>query len=258
MDIDTLLEQPFFDVSRLQAIARENADSYQAADPFPHILLQDLLAPDVLEAVLALVPDPGEEMPWRRVEAHFEDGEAAQKRKLGLAREQSVPPLLRRLFWELNSGAFLRFLSNLTGIRGLIPDPSLQGSGIHQILGDGVLAVHADFTWHKAYALARRINVLIYLNHDWQPEWGGNLQLWSTDMQQCVRRIMPLFGRCVIFNTSARSFHGHPEPLRVPPGVTRKSIAMYYYTVGRDDEEVVATAATDWRKTAQDRLPAAE
>jgi len=253
-----LLRRPILDFARLQALAREHAAGYRGAEPFPHIVLDGLVAPEVLEAVCELIPAPDAPMPWRRVEARFGDGEAAQAHKLGLARELELAPLVRRLIWELNSGAFLRFLSNLTGIQGLIPDPSLQGSGIHQILDGGVLAVHADFTWHKVYALARRINVLVYLNHDWREEWGGNLQLWTPDLQRCVRRILPSFGRCVIFNTSARSFHGHPEPLRCPPGITRRSLAMYYYTAGRDDEEVADTVATDWRKAPQDRLPAAE
>jgi hypothetical protein len=258
MDHDQLLSRPFFDFQSLQETARANAAAYRAAEPFPHIVLDNLLDPEVLDAVCAEVPPPDAAMPWRRVEARFADGEAAQLNKLGLAREQEVAPLVRRLFWELNSGCFMRFLGNLTGIAGLVPDPSLQGSGIHQILPGGVLAVHADFTWHKIYALARRINVLFYLNRDWREEWGGHLQLWSPDMQRCVRRIMPVFGRCVIFNTSARSFHGHPEPLACPPGVTRRSIAMYYYTAGREDEAVEDTVATDWRKAAQDALPAIE
>jgi hypothetical protein len=257
-DNPELLRQPIFDFQRMQALARERAADYRSAGPFPHIVLDGLVPAPVLEAVCGVIPSPEAPMPWRRVEARFEDGQAAQARKLGLAREFDVAPLVRRLFWELNSGCFLRFLGNLTGIQGLIPDPSLQGSGIHQILEGGVLAVHADFTWHKVYALARRINVLIYLNHGWQEEWGGHLQLWTPDMQHCARRIMPTFGRCVIFNTSARSFHGHPEPLRCPPGVTRRSIAMYYYTAGRDDEGVADTVATDWRKAPQDRLPVAE
>jgi hypothetical protein len=259
MNHDELLAKPFFNFPTLQAIARSSAEAYRSAEPFPHIVLDGLLPDAVLDAVCAEVPPPEAPMPWRRVEARFADGEAAQLNKLGLAREQEVSPLLRRLFWELNAGAFMRFLVNLTGIPGLVPDPSLQGSGVHQILPGGVLAVHADFTWHKVYTLARRINVLFYLNRDWREEWGGHLQLWTPDMSRCVRRIMPSFGRCVIFNTSATSFHGHPEPLRCPEGNTRRSIAMYYYSANRgENDDLGDTAATDWRKAPQDALPAAE
>jgi len=242
----------------MQVLARAQAEAYRAAEPYPHAVFEDFLPAPVLDAAAALVPAPDSGVSWRRVEARMADGAAAQAQKLGLAREFEVPPLLRRLFWELNSGSFLRFLSDLTGIAGLIPDPTLQGGGVHQVLEGGVLAVHADFTWHKLFGLKRRINVLIYLNRDWQEEWGGHLQLWSPDMQRCVRRLSPDFGRCVVFNTTANSFHGHPEPVRVPPGVTRKSIAMYYYTAGREDTEVADTTATDWRPSAQAVLPAVE
>lgn len=257
MDHSRLLTRSLFDYPELQAIARSRGDAYRGADPFPHIMLENVLSAEVLEGLCESIPGPLSAIPWRRVEAHFDDGVAAQAQKLGMARELELAPLIRRLFRELNSGSFLRFLSNLSGIQGLIPDPTLQGSGIHQTLNDGVLAVHADFTSHKVFSLQRRMNVLIYLNRDWREEYGGHLQLWSRDMSRCERRIMPAFGRCVIFNTSANSFHGHPEPVHCPAGMTRKSIAMYYYTAGRDDD-VEDTSATDWRKAAQDALPAAE
>jgi Rps23 Pro-64 3,4-dihydroxylase Tpa1-like proline 4-hydroxylase len=121
-----------------------------------------------------------------------------------------------------------------------------------------VLAVHADFTWHKVYAMKRRINVLLYLNRDWRESYGGHLQLWSRDLSRCARRIMPLMGRCVVFSTSDTSFHGHPEPVACPPGCTRKSIAMYYYTAERDDAAVADTRKTEWQAVSQDALPPVE
>ena len=74
-----------------------------------------------------------------------------------------------------------------------------------------------------------------YLNHDWDDAWGGELQLWSRDQRQLVERVSPQFGRMVIFETAADTFHGHPEQLRTPPGVNRRSIAFYYYSNGRPD-----------------------
>lgn len=79
----------------------------------------------------------------------------------------------------------------------------------------------------------RRINVLIYLNKDWDEAYGGNLEIWHRDMSAKARSVPPLFNRCVIFNTDADSFHGHPDPLTTPEGVTRRSIALYYYTASK-------------------------
>jgi len=258
MDYEQLLQTRYFDYATLLGLGRAESARYQSASPFPHAVLEGLMPEDVLNEICACIPAPQSAVPWRHRDRLLPGTGAVQLNKLGLSSEHEVAAPVRRLLRELNSGSFLRFLCNLTGIEGLLPDPSLQGAGIHQVLRDGMLAVHADFTWHKVYALKRRVNVLIYLNHDWREEYGGHLQLWDSGMNACVRRIMPSFGRCVIFNTGARSYHGHPEPVRCPEGITRRSIAMYYYTADRDDEPVEDTRATDWRVAPQTCLPAVE
>ena len=90
--------------------------------------------------------------------------------------------------------------------------------------------MHADFNHHGPLNLERRINVLIYLNRDWQDDYGGQLELWETDMSARVASFSPIANRCVIFTTTQDSMHGNPEPVAHPDGVTRKSIALYYYT----------------------------
>ena len=102
--------------------------------------------------------------------------------------------------------------------------------------------MHADFNWHKQMRLDRRINLLIYLNKDWQPEYGGNLELWDAAMSHKVAEYAPLFNRCVIFNTTDKSFHGNPKPVSCPPDRSRRSLAFYYYTNGRPAEGGVAVA----------------
>ncbi len=69
------------------------------------------------------------------------------------------------------------------------------------------------------------------MNKDWQEDWGGHLELWEKDMSKCAVKISPSFNRLVIFETNDDSFHGHPDPLLCPDNVTRKSMALYYYTV---------------------------
>ena len=77
----------------------------------------------------------------------------------------------------------------------------------------------------------RRINVFLYFNKDWDDSWGGHLELWDAAMTHPVVAIAPLFNRLVIFEASEYSWHGHPDPLQCPFNESRKSIAMYYYTV---------------------------
>src|SRR5580698_3047972 len=125
----------------------------------------------------------------------------------------------------------------LTGISSVLPDPYYTGGGLHQIRPGGLLEVHADFSYHNALRLDRRINVLIYLNKDWREEYGGHFELWDRDVTRAEKKILPIFNRCAIFSTTSVSFHGHPVPLACPPERNRKSIATYYYTNGRPEED---------------------
>ena len=246
------------DFASLPALAAQKSEQYTSSQPFPHIMLEDFLPNAALDRLLAEFPRPEEQLSWRRIRAESDAAGLVQHNKLGMPVIDEMPPTVRELVWELNSGTFIRFLERLTGIDNLLPDPALRGGGIHQVLPGGVLGVHADFTNHADYQLDRRLNVLVYLNRDWPEEYGGDLELWSTDMSHCVRKIRPLAGRCVIFNTSADSFHGHPRPLTCPQGVTRKSIALYYYSKGRQDQRVEPTSITDWQELPQVPVPDAE
>ena len=158
-----------------------------------------------------------------------------QEKKLGFFHESStITDTVRRFLDAMNGFEMLLFLERLTGIEGLIPDPYFGGGGLHQIEPGGFLKVHADFNVHPKLHLDRRLNMLIYLNKDWREEYGGHLELWDRDRTRtCRERILPVFNRTVVFSTTDTSFHGHPHPLTSPPGVTRKSVSLYYYTAGR-------------------------
>ena len=196
---------------------------YAQAQPFPNIVLDQFLQPWAAEGALAEFPsiDSPDWIQYKHV----------NENKLGKADRFSFGPTLGAVIDELNSGRFLRFLSDLTGIESLLADPSLQGGGLHLSARGGFLTVHADFTVHPYHRTwRRRINLLIYLNKQWEDSYGGHLELWDRQMRRCARRIAPHFNRAVIFNTEPDSFHGHPDPMTCLPGVTRKSLALYYYT----------------------------
>jgi hypothetical protein len=151
------------------------------------------------------------------------------------------------LLYHLNSITFLSFLSEVTGIPNLLPDPCFDGGGLHQIVPGGKLAIHADFNKHRRYGLDRRLNLLLYLNKDWREEYGGHLELWNRDMSQCEARVLPVFNRVMVFTTTEFTYHGHPDPLRCPEGMTRKSLALYYFTNGRPSEEQSGEHSTVFR-----------
>jgi hypothetical protein len=215
---------------KLNYDAQTLRDAYRSADPFPHIVLDGLFDAAALEPVLEDFPRP-EETRWLEFDSPTE-------KKLGFYHERStISPRVRAVLDALNGFEMLLWLEALSGIDGLIPDPYFGGGGIHQIEPGGFLKVHADFNVHPKLQLDRRMNMLVYMNKDWREEWGGHLELWDASATECRARIAPLFNRTVIFSTTDTSFHGHPHPLQSPPGVTRKSVSLYYYTAGRPDSE---------------------
>ncbi|HEV2530604.1 2OG-Fe(II) oxygenase [Phenylobacterium sp.] len=219
-------------------------EAYRQADPFPHIALDDLFDPGLLRRVLRELPSPLQ--PHSLFSA---DVKHLQERKFAWRDVPALGPESTRLIAFLTGKPFLEFLSALSGIGGLIPDPYMWGAGFHQILTGGKLAIHADFNIHPTTQLYRRLNLLLYLNEDWDEAWGGNLELWNADMDACVTRTAPLFNRTVIFSTSDVSFHGHPEPMTCPPDTVRRSLALYYYTYDRLPHDEHSTL---WRDRPSD------
>lgn len=232
----------FFDRNHLVQLARGLHDDYLKADPFPSVVIDDFLPAEVARSILAQFPSPD-------FDGFKQPDNAFQERKLGRTQEsyfQGMSPGLRHFLGEFNSLAFIDFLEELTGIQGLIPDPHFKGGAVHQLLSGGRLAIHADFNRDSYRSLDRRVNALFYLNEDWKEEYGAYLELWDRKMTHCVKKIAPIINRCVIFNTGKDTFHGHPDPMHCPPQMTRKSIALYYYTNGRDDDDL-EEHSTRWR-----------
>ena len=214
---------------KLKEIVRTRADAYRSASPFPHLVLDGLFDPRLLKDVLEEFAEMDRER-WHYTQRDTE-------RKYSTEDFQHFGPLTRALFAQLNAAPFIAFLEQLTGIAGLIPDPHLRGGGLHEIRRGGALGVHADFNFYQRLNLYRRLNLLIYLNEDWSEQWGGDLELWDRTGKHCVQRIVPTFNRAVIFDTSNFSYHGHPKPLQCPEERSRKSLALYYYTVDAPAED---------------------
>jgi len=218
-----------FGAGHLQKIAESYKGNYNSAKPYPHAVIDDFLPKEVAEHLLSLFPGP-DAPSWFD---HKTRNPAHQPGKQGIGNAEKlegVNPFIHNIMFAFNSYPFIRFLEILTGITHLLPDPHLHGGGLHQILPGGKLQVHADFNFHAGLQLYRRLNVLLYLNKDWKEEYGGAFEMWEKDMSACSKKLFPIFNRMVVFNTHKTSFHGHPEPLACPPGMTRKSVAFYYYT----------------------------
>ena len=224
--------RPLLDYRRLQQIAETRAEEYRQAQPFPHLVIDDFISPKAVDLLLNDYQMPRDRIKQDDNSETLGDGTLAQFRKDWLSMEIRSGVQVRRFFWELNCADFLCFLQKLSGIPNLIADPYRAGGGMHETRSGGFLMVHADYNRQPETDLERRMNVIVYLNKDWQPEWGGDLEIWTPDMKECVKKVAPLAGRAIIFNTGSETWHGHPHPLACPPDRARKSVSSFYYTNG--------------------------
>lgn len=211
---------------KLYRLAEEHHEAYKTAAPHAHVVFDDVFDPAILKNVLSEF-ETKKDSNWKEYDTKYE-------KKLQLSADESLGPNTRALINNLNSGSFLTFLEKLTGISGLLADPYLSGGGLHKIEPGGKLGIHVDFNRNDRLQVHRRINILVYLNEDWDDSYGGHFELWSDKLGTEKVKISPIFNRMAIFNTTATSFHGHPEPLACPPDRSRKSLALYYYTVEKD------------------------
>ncbi len=216
---------------------------FRGNSPYPHLHFEEFLEPDLAAALAAEFPAL-ETDAWTRYKHRNEN-------KLGLAKRDLFPPLLGQVVDELNSPEFAAWLSGVTGIPGLMADDTLEGGGLHQSGRGGFLNVHTDFSCHHyRKGWQRRINLILYLNPAWDEKWGGAIELWDREVRQCVVKVPPLLNHALIFETNDISYHGFPEPLRCPEKESRKSIALYYYTL--DPDLHLKARSTDYRSRPQD------
>lgn len=232
-----------FEFARLLGEVDQARVTYRDALPFPHIVIDDFLTADALVEAIAVFPE-ADDPAWQVEDFVVADHKVSRKKACN--EELRMPVAIRKILRELNCSLFLRYLSQLTEIPNLLPDPSFVGSGMFRIEPGGFLNVHADFNVHFLNGLDRRLNLLLYLNLGWREDYGGHLELWQQGVPRPIKSIMPIANRCVIFSTTDKSFHGHPAPLTCPPGRSRNCLSLYYYTNGRPEDERSAAHNTIW------------
>lgn len=222
----------FLDITfeELIQLGKDKHEEYINAKPFASGYFDDFFNANKLTQVLAEFPELGDKNDIKYNNPN--------ENKLASKGEYRFGEVSTRFAHFMNSQPMLEFLENLTGIKNLIPDPSFEGGGFHQIKPGGYLKLHADFNKHRATNLDRRLNVLVYLNENWEESYGGHFELWDKEMTKCEKKILPIFNRMAMFSTTDFSWHGHPDPLTCPPDRSRRSMAFYYYTNGRPVHEI--------------------
>lgn len=222
------------------------AEAFRNASPYGHVVVDGVLDEAFVDALIAEFP------PLIEMAVHFDGPNDRKSQMSDVARMQ---PSLRRLHESVSSPEFMGQLGEITGIPNLMPDPDYAGGGLHQG-GDGsFLDVHADFNFHEGKQLYRRLNLIVYLNRGWLPDWGGALELWDREMKRAEVSVVPVANRCVLFETTDTSFHGYRK-VTLPKGSphTRKSFAAYYYTRERPEGDVFISKYTRFMARPDDDL----
>jgi len=206
-------------------------EQYKDAKPFPHLIIDDFL---VEASDISATLEETDLSNW----SYDPNVSQFQVNKFWNSDLNHLPENVAMALWELNQQLALDFFSELTGIPNLIADPSYLGGGVHVTMTGGKLDIHADFNIHPETGLHRRVNALLFLNEGWRPEWNGQLELYDKDnLARPAKTVDPILNRLAVFGTTDTSFHGVPEPLACPPNRKRFSLALYYYTEDRPDEE---------------------
>jgi hypothetical protein len=216
--IDGVLSKPNLLTDGIKLLSSE----YQSGKPYPHLVIDDLFSEDLLNRVVLEMPPTGHPNWVRHDDEHI--------RQFNLRSALALGEAGSRLVAFLHSANFLYFLSEVTGIWDLLPDPYLQGGGYHLIPRGGKLDVHLDRNVAYSIGLVRRLSFLIYLNKGWKREYGGQLELWSKDGSQCEVSIEPVFNRTTIFEITDENYHGVPSVVRCPKGRSRNCFVVYYHT----------------------------
>jgi len=211
----------------LKAFGKKSRDSYLSAESFPHMVIDKFFSNSMLKKLMKEfnVMEHGKDFP--------SDQSSGKKMRCG-----EFSPLIESAFLAMERKSFLKFLEDLTGIRPLISDPSRYGAGLHSTERGGQLRRHLDFT-KGVGAMSecwRRVNILVFMNQDWDEEWGGTCSL-STPKGKIITEVLPVANRAIIFNASSKSWHGQTEPINCPPDRHRMSIACYYYSDSKADED---------------------
>ena len=190
-------------------------------EPFPHSLIKSFLPEEVTKTA---------EKAFINFSKTKDAGNAIfQKTKKLNENYQVMPNEIKKIIDFFYSKELIKILERKFNLENVEPDWTLHGGGLHQSYKGGFLKVHSDFLYMRKSKFRRVLNLLLYLNSDWEKEWGGSIELWDKKMISVKKSLLPEINNVVIFRTDHESNHGFPDPIKCPENISRKSLALYYY-----------------------------
>jgi Rps23 Pro-64 3,4-dihydroxylase Tpa1-like proline 4-hydroxylase len=209
------------------------SNEFKNAKPFEHVVIPGFLKDELAQELVRIFPRPLETS--QKLHWHFYDNPLERKYALNDFSDSTLEPF-RVVFDFLQSDEMVSIVRRLTGIENLECDPFLHGAGLHAYPNNGKLDMHLDYSIHPKTGKERRVNIIYYLNQDWNPEWGGQLHLRDSSLSaESEKKVEVGFNSAAVFRTCDDSFHGLPTPIRCGEGRYRQSLAIYYVSDARPE-----------------------
>jgi len=186
-----------------------------------HAVIDDLLPDDLAHRIASAFPDDA---------AGFTRFSNFRGQGFGTNAFDRQSPLLREVAFAIQDPAVIETVSSLTGLSDLQPDPTCYAGGLSFMMEGDFQNPHLDNSHTASRALYRRLNLLYYLNVDWQPGNGGELELWDRGVRRAVA-IEPRFNLLAIMLTDRASWHS-VAPIRRN---NRRCISTYYFSEASPD-----------------------
>jgi len=231
-DITAALSALFADRIRLPTRIEQLRASYQNTTPFPHVVIDNLFAPEVLDPLLEEMAAM-QEGQWLLIET------PPHERIRRMRSAVDLGPAGAQMISLVHSASFLYLLSEITGIWQLLPDPYLQGAGYADMRRGDFFKVHSDRNIAYDTGLSRRLAMIVFLNKAWEPGYNGQLELWNDEATRCDVSVEPVFNRTILFEVADPNYHGVPAPIACPENRSRQSFIVYYHTVGKDEKSAL-------------------
>ncbi|MBC8111309.1 MAG: 2OG-Fe(II) oxygenase [Verrucomicrobia bacterium] len=202
-----------------EAIKQLTAD-FQNGFPYKHIVLDNFLKTEIAADLYENFP---------AVEKLHKHYDGLNEKKSEGSNFEDFSPVFSQVRNFVMGEDFAKWMAVVTGIEGVFVTDDKLGTGLHQGGNGSFLDIHVDFSIHHVKNVHRRLNMLIYLNKNWQESYGGGMEMWNADMTKLEKKVLPLLNRCLIFETNQISYHGY-STITIPENETRKSFYTYFYT----------------------------
>ena len=213
-------------------------------EPYDHIIIDNFINESYYEKLQSSFPKEPNETWWQY--------KNPLEVKYTFDNLEEFGPNIKNIFYALSHEIIINKLKHLFNIPNLEHDPYCHGAGLHMHPRHGRLNMHLDYEVHPITNKQRRLNIILYLNDEWDNMWNGDTQLWNSDMTECVVKSYPKSNTAIIFVTTEQSWHGVPEIINCPPDVYRKTIAFYYVSdiQNKSDLDKMGAELDGYRKKA--------